>query len=66
MRFPWEVVLRDKGTDQSWQIFKATLLRAQELSISVCTKSGKTGWKLARLNKDLLLSLRSKEGMQSS
>lgn len=57
--------LRDKGTDQSWQLFKATFLRAQELSISVYKKSGKAGWKLAWLSSYLLLSLRSKKGIQS-
>jgi len=31
---PCQVVLRDKGMEQSWQVFKDTSLRAQELSIS--------------------------------
>ena len=30
---PWETVLKGMGTDQSWQLFKDTFLRAQELSI---------------------------------
>ena len=30
---PWETVLRGMGTEQSWQLFKDTLLRAQQLSI---------------------------------
>lgn len=25
---PWETVFRDKGPEQSWQLFKATFLRA--------------------------------------
>lgn len=58
---PWEIVIRDKGTDQSWQLFKDTLLRVQELSITMCRKSGKAGWKPAWLSKDLLLSLSKKE-----
>ncbi|PKU45940.1 hypothetical protein llap_3743 [Limosa lapponica baueri] len=32
-RAPWETALRDKGTEQSWQISKDTFHRAQELSI---------------------------------
>jgi len=35
--------LRDKGVEQSWQIFKDTFHRAQQLSISRCKKSGKEG-----------------------
>ena len=31
---PQETVLRGMGTEQSWQLFKDTLLRAQWLSIS--------------------------------
>ncbi|PKU29020.1 nedd4-binding protein 2-like 2 [Limosa lapponica baueri] len=42
-RTPWEVVLRDKGAEQSWQIFKDTFHRAQKLSISRCKKSSKKG-----------------------
>ena len=30
---PWETVLKGMGTEQSWQLFKDTLLRAQQLSI---------------------------------
>ena len=29
----WETVLKGTGTEQSWQTFKDTLLRAQQLSI---------------------------------
>jgi len=31
---PWEIVLWDTGTEQNWQLFKDTFLKAQELSIS--------------------------------
>jgi len=40
---PWERVLRDRGAEQSWQIFKDTLQRVQELSVPRCKKSGKEG-----------------------
>jgi len=32
-RTPWETVLRDRGVEQSWQIFRDSLHRAQELSV---------------------------------
>jgi len=40
-RSPWETALGDKGAEQSWQMFKDTFHRAQELSIPKCKKSGK-------------------------
>ena len=42
-KIPWESVLKGKGTEQSWQIFRKAFLRAQELSIPRCRKSGKKG-----------------------
>jgi len=39
----WETVLRDRGTEQSLQIFKDTLHRTQELSVPRCKNSGKEG-----------------------
>ena len=30
---PWETVLKGMGTEQSWQLFKDTLLRVQWLSM---------------------------------
>ena len=40
---PWETVLKDMGTEQSWQLFKDTLLRAQWLSIPQHKKSSRGG-----------------------
>ena len=40
---PWETALRDKGAEQSWQIFKDAFHRMQELLIPRCEKSGKEG-----------------------
>ena len=42
-RTPWETALRDKRAERSWQIFKDTFHRAQELSIPRCKKLGKEG-----------------------
>jgi len=33
MRSPWEIVLRDQGTEHSWQHFKDAFQRVQELSV---------------------------------
>lgn len=59
---PWDTVLRgDAGFGQSWQLFKDIFLRAQELSVPICGKSGREGRKQAWLNEDLLLKFRQKE-----
>ncbi|KFQ61696.1 hypothetical protein N334_12538, partial [Pelecanus crispus] len=59
-RTQWETVLRDRGTEQSWQIFKDTFHRAQDLSVPKCKKSGKEGKRPAGLRRDLLVKLKSK------
>lgn len=58
---PWETVLRDRGTKQSWQHFKDVFLRAQELSITRNKKSASPIRKPAWLSKDLLVKLREKK-----
>jgi len=40
-RTHWEMVLRHRETEQSWQIFKDAFDRAQDLSLPRCKKSGK-------------------------
>ncbi|KAK4810861.1 hypothetical protein QYF61_008833 [Mycteria americana] len=57
---PWETVLRDKGVEQSWQIFKDAFHKAQELLIPRCRKSGKEGKRPAWLSQDMLVKLKSK------
>ena len=42
-RTSWQTVLRDKGAEQSWQVFKDAFHRAQELSNPRCKKSEKEG-----------------------
>ncbi|KFQ53018.1 hypothetical protein N334_04373, partial [Pelecanus crispus] len=59
-RTHWETVLRDRGTEQSWQIFKDTFYRAQELLVLRCKKSGKEGKRPAWLSRDLLVKLKIK------
>ena len=60
VKIPWETVLRDRGTDQSWQHFKDTFLRVQELCIPMCKSSSrKSTW----LSTDLLVKLRCKKEM---
>jgi len=60
---PWESVLKDKGAEQIWQIFKDVFFRAQELSIPRYRKSGKEGKRPAWLNQDLLVKLKSEKKM---
>ncbi|KFZ48098.1 hypothetical protein N321_03191, partial [Antrostomus carolinensis] len=57
---PWETSLKDKGAEQSWQIFKDVFHRAQELLIPRCLKSGKGGKRQVWLSQDLLVKLKGK------
>ncbi|KFZ52648.1 hypothetical protein N338_12088, partial [Podiceps cristatus] len=59
----WEMVLRDRGTEQSWQIFKEVIRRAQELSIPWCKKLGKEGKRPAWLKREMLVALRRKRDL---
>ncbi|KFR15209.1 hypothetical protein N306_15328, partial [Opisthocomus hoazin] len=59
-RTPWETVLRDRGTEQSWQVFKDVLHRAQELSVPKCKMSGREGKRPAWLRQEMLVKLRMK------
>ena len=61
-----EKLSRDMGTEQSWQFFKVTFLRAQELFVPQNKKSGRQGRKPAWLSKDLLVRLREKKENTSS
>ena len=60
---PQETVLRGMGTEQSWQLFKDTLLRAQWLSISQQKKLSRGGRQPTWLCKDPCLKLREKRVM---
>ena len=63
-RTPWETVLRDRGAEQSWQIFKDTFHRAQALSVPRCKKSGKEGKRPAWMSLGLLVKLKGKRELQ--
>ena len=60
---PWDTVLRDRGSDRNWQLFKDIFLGAQGLSIPICNKSSRVGRKPKWLNKDMLVKLRQKKEM---
>ncbi|KAK4831467.1 hypothetical protein QYF61_017715 [Mycteria americana] len=62
-RTPWKTALRDKGAEQSRQIFKDAFHKAQELSIPRYKKSGKEGKRQARMSQDLLVKLKGKKEM---
>jgi len=59
-RTSWEMVLRYRGPEQSWQIFKDTFHTAQELSFPRCKKLGKEGKRPAWWSQDLMVKLKSK------
>jgi len=59
-RMPWEMVLRDRGAEQSWQIFKDAFQKVQELSVPWCKQSGTEGKTLAWLSRGLLVKLKGK------
>ena len=61
-KIPWDAVLKDKGVEESWLLFKDALLKAQEVSIPLNKKVGRRDRKLAWLGKDLLGTLRVKKG----
>ncbi|KFW65506.1 hypothetical protein AS28_00874, partial [Pygoscelis adeliae] len=60
---PWETALRGKRVNESWEIFKNIFLRAQELSIAMCKKSGRGGRRPAWLSQDLPAKLKHKTKM---
>lgn len=47
-----------KGVQESWVIFKDSLLRAQERSIAMCRRSIKCGRKAAWMNSAFLTQLK--------
>jgi len=57
---PWETFLRDRGAEQSWQIFKDAFHRAQEPSVPKYKRSVKVGKGPAWLSQDLLVKLKGK------
>ncbi|KFO72886.1 hypothetical protein N303_04111, partial [Cuculus canorus] len=60
-RTSWDMVLRDKGAEQSWRILKEAFHRVQESSVPLCRKSGRKGKRSACLSRDLLVKLKKEE-----
>lgn len=56
-----ETALRNKGTEQSWQIFKDDFHQAQDVVIPRCKKLSKEGKRMAWLSWDLLVKLIGKK-----
>ncbi|KAF1454281.1 hypothetical protein FQV07_0012639, partial [Pygoscelis papua] len=59
-RVPWETVLKGKGVQEGWTIFKKEVLKAQEQAVPVRRKKNGRGRRPAWLNGELLLGLRKK------
>ncbi|PKU42080.1 rna-directed dna polymerase from mobile element jockey-like [Limosa lapponica baueri] len=60
-RVPWEIVLRGKGVQEGWTLFKKEILKAQEQAVPMRRKIKGWGKWLAWLNKELLMGLRGKK-----
>jgi len=59
-RVPWEKVLKDKGVQEDWTLFKEKVLKAQEQAVPMCHKMNRWGRRPDWLNRELLLGLRKK------
>ena len=40
-RVPWEKVLKDKGVQEDWTLFKEKVLKAQEQAVPMCHKKNR-------------------------
>jgi len=58
-RVPWEVVLKGRGVQEGWALFKREI--AQERTVTMCPKTSWHGRRLAWLNRELWLELRRKK-----
>uniref|UniRef100_A0A493T5Q6 Reverse transcriptase domain-containing protein n=1 Tax=Anas platyrhynchos platyrhynchos TaxID=8840 RepID=A0A493T5Q6_ANAPP len=58
---PWEVVLKGRGVQKGWALFKRQILMAQERSIPMRPKMSQRGRRPAWLNRELWLELRRKK-----
>ncbi|KFR04018.1 hypothetical protein Y956_04669, partial [Nipponia nippon] len=57
---PWEAVLKGKGVQEGWTLFKEEVSKAQEQAIPMCRKSSRQGRRPAWLNRKLWLELKKK------
>ncbi|KFQ24942.1 hypothetical protein N332_13039, partial [Mesitornis unicolor] len=60
-RIPWEAVLKDKGVQEGWTLFKKELLKVQEQAVPMCRKTSWQERRPAWLNRELWLELRKKK-----
>ncbi|XP_050791465.1 uncharacterized protein LOC127040991 [Gopherus flavomarginatus] len=60
-KVPWELRLRGKTTEESWQFFKGTLLRAQKQVIPMVRKDRKCGKRPPWLTFEILRDLQNKK-----
>ncbi|XP_068521397.1 uncharacterized protein [Anas acuta] len=60
-RVPWEAVLKGRGVQEVWALFKKEILMAQEWSVPTCPKTSWRGRRPAWLNRELHLELRRKK-----
>ncbi|GAB0199184.1 mitochondrial enolase superfamily member 1 [Grus japonensis] len=58
-RVPWEKVLKGKGVQERWVFFKKEVLKAQEQAVPMCRKTNHWGRRLAWLNRELWLTLKT-------
>ncbi|XP_071881468.1 uncharacterized protein [Anas platyrhynchos] len=58
---PWEAVLKGRGVQKGWALFKRQILMAQERSIPMRPKMSQRGRRPAWLNRELWLELRRKK-----
>jgi len=59
-RVSWERVLRGKGVQKGWTLFKEQDLKARKQAVPMCCKTNQLGRQLSCLNRKLLLGLRKK------
>lgn len=57
---PWEAALKGKGAHESWQVFKDSILTAQEQSIPMLRKTSRRSRNLAWLSWELMAVLQRK------
>ena len=60
VRVPWEAVLKGRGVQEGWALFKKEILKAQEQTVPTCPKTSQCRRRLAWLNRELWLELSKK------
>ncbi|XP_071892066.1 uncharacterized protein [Anas platyrhynchos] len=60
-RVSWEAVLKGRGVQEGWVLFRREILMAQERSVPTCPKTNWWGRRPAWLNRELWLEIRRKK-----